>query len=78
MLDFLTGGTLKIGALVASILGVIGSLIYAWREAVKSGERKKELEHANAERANLEKIKRAQRARPAGSVSDDPNNRDNR
>lgn len=78
MLDFLLGGGGKIFGLLGALLSLVGGALFFWKKAEKSGYQQKELENAKAQRENLEKIKRAQRARPTGSLSDDPHNRDNR
>jgi hypothetical protein len=75
LINLIPGGTVT--AVVSAIISLVGGLIYFWRQAFKSGSDRKEVEHAKANRANLERIKRADRARPVGGVSDDPDNRDN-
>jgi hypothetical protein len=77
MLDLLTGGWVKFAALGAAILALVGYVTFLFGKAREHGRMEEELKHANAKAANLEKIKRAARARPTGSVHDDPDNRDN-
>ena len=62
--------------IVGAVLAVLG-LGGLWVKAENSGKAKKEAEHAKQRKKDLDRIKRAADARPAGSVQDDPYNRDN-
>lgn len=69
------------GSLTALAAAALATLLGAWRifAAGKSaGVDKQKAKEAEARAEELERIKRASGARPAGSVLDDPNNRDNR
>lgn len=61
-----------IAAAAAALLSVLG--LYATGRA--AGKNAQLVKEAKAREQNLDKIKRAAAARPAGGVSDDPNNRD--
>ena len=69
------------GGLTAVLVAAGGALLALWRiiAGVKqSGVDKQKAKEAEARAQNLDRIKRAADARPTGSVSDDPYNRDNR
>lgn len=74
-----------IGALIEwawpYVLAIGGAAFAYWRvwsTAKKRGREEKELEYAKDRAEQLNRIRRANDARPTGSVHDDPNNRDNR
>lgn len=76
LLDMLPGGGLTVAA--AAVIASVAALFRAYvagRSAEKSKQKAKEAESRAKE---LERIRDAALARPSGSVSDDPNNRDNR
>ena len=61
------------------LLAAGGALLVTWRvwaAGNQAGRDKERAMHAAQERENLERIKRADAARPSGSVQDDPYNRD--
>ena len=80
LIGLLTGGGGGIAALAALVLAVVG-LVSKWLyDAKKSGRAAEQLKGATIRDQNLETIKRAADARDHandGSVSVDPNNRDN-
>jgi hypothetical protein len=62
------------GAVVAGI-AALGTLFY---KADKGGYNRKKAEDLDAYEKYIEDLNRAANARPTGSLSNDPNNRDNR
>lgn len=78
LLNLLTGGSLNlavIGGAIIAILGFFGTLLY---KAKRSGVDQQKAKEADAYEKHLQEISDAAHARPAGSVLDDPNNRDSR
>jgi hypothetical protein len=65
-----------VGAVVA-ILGAGGFIWKTKRDARQAGIDEQKVKEAEARDLELERIKRAAGARPAGGVSGDPDNRDN-
>ena len=74
LLTELAGKTGLIVAGVTLILGAIGTMLGYARKAGKDAQKVKE---ADAYEKHLQDIQNAAAARPSGSVSNDPNNRDN-
>ncbi len=74
LLNLIPGGGLTaiLGAVLAG-LAALGTLLYKTK---KSGVDQQKAKEAVKRDQNLDRIKRASDAKPAGSVSDDPNNRD--
>jgi GH24 family phage-related lysozyme (muramidase) len=77
MLDLILGGSAKFYAVIVGLATIVTGFVVAWRHTYNSGKNAKEVEHAKARAKNLEKIRDAVRAKPRGSVHDDPHNRDN-
>lgn len=76
LLNLIPGGSLTV--IIGGILAVIAA---GWRllaGAKKAGVNEQKAKEAKARAENLDRIKRAADVRPAGGVSDDPYNRDNR
>ena len=70
---------LSTGKMALIVGGVLAGLTVIWRVLAgvkKSGVDQQKAKEAEARERNLEAIKRAAGARPAGSVLNDPNNRD--
>lgn len=68
------------GGLTATIVGVVaalGSLFALFKTVQRTGYDKRKAEEAEARAENIGHIADAAGAKPSGSVSDDPNNRDN-
>lgn len=61
--------------LLAAGAAVLG-LWRVWASGKQSGRNQERASHAESRDKNLERIKRADAARPVGGVQDDPNNRD--
>lgn len=62
------------------LLAIGGAVVVVWRayaSGKSAGKNEKEVEHARERAQDLERVRRAGGARPSGSVSDDPANRDN-
>ena len=76
LLNLIPGGGLT--AIIGGVLAVIAAGWAAARGLTKAGENKQKAKEAKARAENLDRIQRAADARPVGSVSDDPNNRDKR
>lgn len=74
MIEFLLGKTGLILSGVLACLTILGTMIGFARKAGKDAQK---VEEAKARERDLENIKRADNAVATGSVSDDPNNRDN-
>jgi len=75
LLNLIPGGGLTVIA-----AAVAAAALAAWRivaKAEQAGVNKQKAKEAEARDRNLEKLKRADRAQPSGSVLDDPDNRDN-
>jgi hypothetical protein len=68
------GGLTAIIALIATALGALG---WGAAKVKKAGVDEQKAKEAEARAKNLDRIKRARRARPRGGVHDDPDNRDN-
>ena len=67
------GGLTAILAGIVAVIGFLGTLLYG---AKKAGVNQQKAKEAEARERNLDAIKRAAAAQPAGSTADDPNNRD--
>ena len=75
ILSLIPGGSLT--AILAAVLAAVAGIWRAWAAGKKAGQNEERAKHAQAREESLNRIKRAARARPAGSVQDDPYNRDN-
>lgn len=76
LLNLIPGGGLT--ALIGGVVAVLAALGFVAKKAHDAGVNKEKVKEAEARARNLEKLKSAARARPTGSLHDDPNNRDNR
>ena len=74
MIEMLAGKTGLIVAGVLFLITALGTMLGYARKAGKDAQKAKE---ADAYAKHLQEIQDAANARPVGSVSDDPNNRDN-
>lgn len=63
---------------VLAVAGAGFGFWQVWSSGKKRGREEKELGYAKDRADQLDRIRRANDARPTGGVSDDPNNRDNR
>ncbi len=57
---------------------VLAGVWHSYSSGKKAGRNEKEVEHAKQRAKDLDRIKRSSNAQPVGSLSDDPNNRDNK
>lgn len=80
LLNLIPGGsaTATLGAILGTVILAIGAGWKLLASAKKAGINEQKAKEAKARDQNLDRIKRAADARPAGGLSDDPNNRDNR
>lgn len=76
LLNLLPGGSLTVVA--AAVIAAVLSLFKAYSAGRSDAAAKQRLKEAEAHAKEMERVARAALARPAGRVSDDPNNRDNR
>ena len=74
LLDLIPGG--GITAIIGGIVAALGLLFGLFKSVQKTGVDKQKAKEAEIRAKNLERIKDAAAARPAGSVLDDPHNRD--
>lgn len=68
-----------LGYLVPALIAVVGAGGYVWnakRKAKAEGVAEQQAREAEANAQELDRVRRAAGAQPAGSVSDDPNNLD--
>lgn len=69
-----------LGYIVTGLVALVGAGGYLWnakRKAKAEGVAEQKAKEAEARAQEIDRIKRAADARPAGGLSDDPNNRDN-
>lgn len=75
-MSWLPGGDLTLwGGLAAAVIAGLG---YLFNRVKQSGVDAQKAKEAKARDEELARIKRAAGAKPTGSLSNDPNNRDNR
>jgi hypothetical protein len=76
MIDLIPGGAVTAwGVIALAILSILG---YAGRLLFKAGSDAQKTKEAVARDKELDRIKQAAGIKPSGSMSSDPNNRDNR
>ena len=76
LFNLIPGGGLSV--LLGAVAAAITALLVLLKKSETAGVNKQKAKEAEARAKNLERLKDAQRARPSGSVLDDPNNRDKR
>lgn len=76
LLSLIPGGGLT--AIIAGVVALLAMLGFGAKKIQDSGVNKEKAREAEKRAQNIEKLKRAADARPAGSVLDDKNNRDER
>lgn len=74
LLNLIPGGSLT--AIAAAVVAALAGVWRIYASGKKAGRNEEGARHAEDRDENLERIKRAADARPSGSVSDDPRNRD--
>lgn len=75
LVNLLPGGGLTVAA--AAVVAAVAALFRAYIAGRDAERSKQKLKEAGNREKELERIRDAALARPSGSVSDDPNNRDN-
>jgi len=78
LLSLFTGSNTIIAALVGAVALAIGSYVKGRLAGAKAERNANRAKEADAYEQHIKEIADAANARPSGSVSDDPNNRDNR
>lgn len=76
LLNLLPGGTLTVA--IGAVIAAIAAVWKAYSAGRSAADAKQRLKEAEANAKEKDRIIRAATARPSGSVSDDPHNRDNR
>ena len=75
LLDLIPGG--GITAAIVGLVAALGTLFGLFKTVQKTGYEKRKAEEAEERAENIDRIADAAGAKPSGSVSDDPHNRDN-
>lgn len=76
LLSLIPGGGLT--AIITAVLAALAGVFGVYRSGKKAGEDKQKAKEAQARAKNLDRIRDAADARPAGDVVSDPYNRDRR
>ena len=74
-MEFLLG---KTGLLASAAVAISVAVIWLTRILMNAGMDKQKVKEHDAFEKHMQDVASAARAKPVGSVSDDPNNRDNR